>query len=274
MTHRSDRVVLLRDAPKEGVWEGDVGTVVRRTDERIDVEFIDREGEAVILSLGLEDVQTVAGARLSKMIGIGIALGLLVLWLSLPLLFPGDTFYRILYTSLIAVVVVMLAVLLVWQPIRALRRRRLLRDGQEQIDPSLRAYVTSDLSWENAAMAPAPVSDALSSFRFLVDDEGFDPALIEPDAQSLHFRRREIAVNVGALLGPEGIEAGIQIVLFHSPHSYRPVAARVFGSLSDELGDGFRGAAFFLRMNLDRLIGELHEEAASAQPEYLSKRER
>ena len=277
MRRRLNRVVLLRDAPREGVWEGAVGTVVRQDEERLEVEFAVRGEATVTLSLEPWEVRSLLAARLFKLGTVGIVAGLFVLWLAIPTMVSAEAYYRVYYTAIIGVVslaVIGLIARLLWGPLHALRRRRKIRRNQAQIDPSLRAYVASDLSWENAAMVPDFVTRALPPFRFLVDDEGFEPALLDPEAQLLHFRRGELAVNVGAMWGPEGVEEGVHLALFHTAGSYRPVAERVLGSVSDALGDGYRGVAFFLQTNLDQIADELRAEAASAQPEYLSGRSR
>ena len=63
MIKEHDRVVLLEDAPEEGLKAGDVGTVVHvyRQGEAFEVEFMTLDGGTVaIVTLSVSKVRTVS----------------------------------------------------------------------------------------------------------------------------------------------------------------------------------------------------------------------
>jgi hypothetical protein len=267
----ADRVVILRDFPKEGIWEGAIGVVIYRKGDDLKVAFSDKDGTTVTLNLKEWEVQTVGAARFWKWLGVGLGIGLAVLWMTFPFLVSADTYYGVLFWVLVVIVVLTVVISVgrvAWRVGSEARRQRRVRTNA--LDPSLRPYVASDLSWENSLLIPDLSTEALSLFQFLVDEEGFDPAVIAQGAASLHFRRGDVAINVGEIVSREGVEAAVQIILFRTPRSYRIIAERVLGSISDGLGDGYRGLAFHLQTQLDQIVEDLRAEAACTQPKYLS----
>ena len=146
--------------------------------------------------------------------------------------------------------------------VAALWRRSKVKNNP--LDPALRPLLASELSWQNCALDPDFSEAVLTHFRFLVEEEGFAPARKEPALRMLSFRRADVEVGVLEHVSDEGPAAGLVLFLFRSPHSTTPIADRL---IDHPLGDGFRGAAFYLKSHLDKLEAALREEAAEPPEE-------
>ena len=272
MTPEPIRVVILRDAPAEGVWEGDVGTIVREFPEReeFEVEFRSSDGVDIVLTLHESELTTPGARRLGKalvMLAVLIPVGF---WLSLPIWLPSNTVWQIQGVVYLLPVALALGATLLWVLLTALDTLRRTRGARTNPTPvELRPLVLSDLSWDNCAMAPDFCTGALSAFRFLVEEEGFEPARVDREWKRLAFRRGDVEVRILEHMEADIVIPFVQIVLYRSPTSHRLLAEKTLGGEAHALGDGYRGAAFHLQTRLDSIIATLRGQPSFSELGYL-----
>lgn len=128
---------------------------------------------------------------------------------------------------------------------------------------TLRPMVASDLSWMHCAWHPRFYAGVLPHFHFLVEDEGFNLPHTDPDFPLLRYRRGDVGVHLTERRSAGDTQLVFEVVVFRSASSARVLERQVFRSRDDELGDGARGTAFFLRQHLDRIVTDLRLAALS-----------
>ena len=122
--------------------------------------------------------------------------------------------------------------------------RRLRRLRQCTLDPQLRQLVGSESSWETCVLdASGFCAKSLVALRFMVEQEGFGPALILCRPNRLSYRRGEIGVEVREQRDARSVL--LTICLFNSERSYRIAASEkreVFLTDQTDLASAVRAA--------------------------------
>lgn len=156
----------------------------------------------------------------------------------------------------------------VWSGIAHFHRKR--RIATNPLDRSLRALVASDLSWENCAQHPDYAEVILTNFRFLVEEDGFNPARFVAPRQ-FSFRRGKHGVFVAQRIG--GLGPGVDLTV-GTVCLYRSEAGMTIEDACMVAVEGHneRGLAFTLRSQLDAIVRGL--ESGGELPEGVDRIEK
>ena len=141
---------------------------------------------------------------------------------------------------------------LIWSGVMHLIKRNKVKN--HPLDISLREKVASTLTWEDCALYPEFCEAVLTHYHFLVEDYGFSLPRIEAGANIMKYRRAETGIFIYETYTEHGQEVLASIVTYRTAGSSVVVAEKVIGSKRDDLGDGHRGVAFYLKSNLNQFV--------------------